>query len=532
MSAAANSLLRSDDDRELRHRLAESEAALSLARAKLAKTEDKLNKVLMASQTWLFETGPDLRFTHIVGRLGAMTDLDTARLIGKTFDDLVVDRDDPKVERVLADIRAQKSFRDFVFQVHTADGSHFIRASGKPHRDADDEFTGYRGMGGDVTAQTEANLRAMATHRQLAEAIENIPASLMLFDAEDRIVICNSITKRYFPGAKHLLVPGTPFEDLLRADISSGSVWENNGTVEQWVAKRMKAHRSPGRVLTGLRSDGRWIQVTERRTSDGGTIGIRLDITKLKRTEEELRRKAVELEEYATELKRSNAELEQFAYVASHDLQEPLRMVASYCQLLQRRYGDKLDQDAIEFIGYAVDGATRMQRLVKDLLAFSHVGRHGHSFETLDMNDLLESTLANLQGAIIDSEAKVELGRLPRITGERVQLTQLFQNLIGNAIKFRRADAPLVRIEAGEPTDGFVQFTVEDNGIGIESEYLERVFLIFQRLHEREKYPGTGIGLAIVKKVIEYHGGHIWIESTPGQGSRFQFTLPVAKEIG
>jgi signal transduction histidine kinase len=255
-------------------------------------------------------------------------------------------------------------------------------------------------------------------------------------------------------------------------------------------------------------------------------------IAKLKEAEEELQRKATALEEQAEELKRSNAELEQFAYVASHDLQEPLRTVSSYCQLLKRRYGEKLGEDAMEFIDFAVDGASRMQQLIKDLLAFSRVGRAGGEFEPLDMNKVVDTALANLSGAISDGGARIERGALPPVIGQRVQLAQMFQNLIGNAIKFRReGEPPVIRIDAAPSDTGLAQFTIEDNGIGIPEEHIERAFVIFQRLHEREKYSGTGIGLAIVKKTVELHGGRIWIESTVGQGSRFHFTLPVAKEL-
>lgn len=254
-------------------------------------------------------------------------------------------------------------------------------------------------------------------------------------------------------------------------------------------------------------------------------------IVKLQTAEEELLRKTRALEDHATELKRSNAELEQFAYVASHDLQEPLRMVSSYCQLLKRRFSDKLGHEGAEFIEFAVDGAQRMQQLIKDLLAFSRVGRAGGAFESLDANQLVQTALANLTSAIADCEAKIEIGVLPKITGQRVQLTQLLQNLIGNAIKFRREVPPLIRITAREPAEGFAEFTVEDNGIGIAAEDIERAFIIFQRLHERDKYGGTGIGLAIVKKVVEHHGGRIWIESELGAGSRFHFTLPIVEEM-
>lgn len=207
-------------------------------------------------------------------------------------------------------------------------------------------------------------------------------------------------------------------------------------------------------------------------------------------------------------------------------------MVASYCQLLQRRYNEKLDKDANEFIGFAVEGANRMQRLINDLLSYSRIGRKGGDPAPFEFADAVAGALANLKAAISDSGAIVNVGALPRVVGVRMQLTQLMQNLVGNAIKFQREGVtPTITISA--TVEGAMShIVVEDNGIGIEPQYLERVFLIFQRLHERNKYPGTGIGLAIAKKVIEYHGGRIWIESTPGQGSRFHFTLPADIQNG
>ncbi|MBV8890091.1 MAG: PAS-domain containing protein [Alphaproteobacteria bacterium] len=505
------------------------EALLAATEVKLAEVEDTLADALHASLTWIFETGADLRFINLIGHVQEITGLNPKRLLGQTIEYLMIDRGDPQIEAMLGDIRGHKPYRDFLYRISTPGGLRYIRASGSPRYDSNGRFCGYRGTARDVTAQLDAENRAAATYQRFAEAIESIPASLMLFDADDRIVICNDATKRYFPGAQHLLVPGTRFEDLLRADIASGNVWKSGTDVEKWIRSRMKRHRSAKAVLTGQLKGGRWIQVIERRTSDGGTIGIRMDITKLKRKEQQLKRKAQELEEHSRELQRSNTELEQFAYVASHDLQEPLRMVASYCQLLQRRYRDKLDQDAGEFIAYAVEGASRMQRLINDLLSYSRVGRKGGAFEPLAAADLVKAALANLQGAIADSAAHIDVDELPRINGERTQLVQLFQNLIGNAIKFRREEPPRIRITSSIE-NGFARFIVADNGIGIEREYVERVFLIFQRLHERSRYPGTGIGLAIAKKVIDRHGGRIWIESVPGRGSQFQFTLPLASK--
>jgi signal transduction histidine kinase len=410
----------------------------------------------------------------------------------------------------------------------THDGERHIRISGTPLHDPSSAFRGYHGIISDVTSMIEAEERAATHYRRFHEAIECVPISLMLFDADDRLVICNSATQHFFPGAKEKLAPGATFEELLRADIESGHLWKVDMSIDDWITQRVARHRAANTDVVGALPDGRWIQVIERPTTDGGVIGIRVNISELKQKEAELEETTRQLEEHGRELKRSNTELEQFAYVASHDLQEPLRMVGSYCQLLKRRYAGKLDGDADEFIEFAVEGANRMQRLINDLLNYSRVGRRGEAFQALPAGDLVKIALGNLQAAIADGGATVEVGELPQVVGDRTLLAQLFQNLIGNAIKFRRDEPPVVRI-AAVVDGGFAEFTVEDNGIGIEREYVDKVFLIFQRLHDRDKYAGTGIGLAIVKKVVEYHGGKIWIESEPGQGSRFQFTLPTAQ---
>ena len=245
---------------------------------------------------------------------------------------------------------------------------------------------------------------------------------------------------------------------------------------------------------------------------------LELEVTERKRTEAMLNIRS-------QELARSNTELGQFAYVASHDLQEPLRMVASYLQLVDTRYREHLDADAREFIEYAVDGAKRMQVLINDLLAYSRIGTQGQAFQPADCEAVLQTAMLNLQLAIRESGAQITHDPLPTLMGDATQLAQLFQNLLGNALKFRREESPKIHIRAGLK-DGFWCLSVRDNGIGIEAKYFDRIFVVFQRLHGRVAYPGTGIGLAICKKIVERHGGKIWVESEFGKGSTFHFTIP------
>jgi light-regulated signal transduction histidine kinase (bacteriophytochrome) len=262
-------------------------------------------------------------------------------------------------------------------------------------------------------------------------------------------------------------------------------------------------------------------------------MGTCLDITERKRVAEQLRhfskeleQKVKELDKAVMDLKRSNQELEQFAYVASHDLQEPLRMVSSYTQLLERRYKDKLDQDAIDFINFAVDGANRMQHLINDLLEFSRVTTKGKPMVKLDLSDVLGQAVANLHNKIQETGSMIVNDDLPLAYGDEGQLVRVFQNLLDNAMKFIGGESPRINISAKTIEDK-VQISIADNGIGIDKIYSERVFTIFQRLHTKADYPGTGIGLAICKRTIERHGGKIWFESEPGKGTTFCFTLNI-----
>ncbi|GAA2673004.1 sensor histidine kinase [Actinoplanes palleronii] len=263
---------------------------------------------------------------------------------------------------------------------------------------------------------------------------------------------------------------------------------------------------------------------------DGMRRQIAAELTEVREARAEVVAINEELQAKAEELTRSNRDLEQFAYVASHDLQEPLRKVASFCQLLQRRYAGQMDERADQYIGFAVDGAQRMQRLINDLLAFSRIGRITAGFKQVDLAKVLPEVTSQLEARTAEADGTVTLADLPVVEGEEPLLTTLFANLIGNSLKFRRPDVPPVITVSAERDGDFWKINVRDNGIGIEREFADKVFVIFQRLHPRDAYEGTGIGLAIVKKIVEYHGGRIWLDLDVAQGSSIWFTMPAVPE--
>jgi signal transduction histidine kinase len=369
------------------------------------------------------------------------------------------------------------------------------------------------------------NESAPATARKLRlVVVEDNPSDVELvkyalkkgaFDAECTVVQ----TAEDFRNALH----GNGYEIVL-ADYSLPA-WNGLETVE---VLRQEGLDVPVIVVSGALGDMRAVECIKQGAADYVLKDhlLRLpDAVWRALREKKLRDDNRQAEE---ELARSNRDLEQFAYVASHDLQEPLRMVATYTQLLAERYQGKLDENADKYIHYAVDGAMRMQTLVQDLLAFSRVGREGNIAILVDVNLAVQAALINLQGTIQDSNAQVQFGELPSIVAEQSQLTQLFQNLISNAIKFRGKEPPRITISA-EKRDREWVLSVADNGIGIAPEYAETIFVIFKRLHTQEEYAGSGIGLAICKKVVEQHSGRIWMESEPGKGSTFKVALPVRR---
>lgn len=351
--------------------------------------------------------------------------------------------------------------------------------------------------------------------RLFAQVFESNIEGVLIVDKGARILHANR---------KVTAISGFSAEEIAGKNLETLFSAHQPGAFAQ-IWDKVKEHGHwQGEVLhqgKGGRDYPAWMNVSGVKGDDGKTTHYVVefsDITRYKEAQEALRRRT-------EELARSNQELEQFAYVASHDLQEPLRMVASFTQLLARRYQGKLGEDADEFIHYAVDGATRMQSLINDLLAYSRVGTHAKPFEPTDAKLALERALRNLKLVIGESGAEIMHEPLPTVLADLSQLTQLFQNLIGNAVKFRGGEAPRIQISAVSQEKEWL-FEVRDNGIGIAPESAERIFVIFQRLHAKEEYPGTGIGLAVCKKIVERHGGRIWVESEPGSGAAFCFTLP------
>jgi PAS domain S-box-containing protein len=363
--------------------------------------------------------------------------------------------------------------------------------------------------------------------RKLAEqrfrmAVESSPSAMIMADTKGIVQLVNGETERMFGYAQGELI-GKPIEILIPANLRVSHVKDRAG----YAANPSQRNMGAGRDLRGVRKDGSEVAVEIGLNPILTREGTMVMASVVDVTERKLREQL--LNDRAEELQRSNAELEQFAYVASHDLQEPLRMVASYAELLAERYQGKLDAKADKYIGYAVDGAKRMQRLVNDLLSFSRAGRAETTAQPTDFNRLMADVLKSLDHAITSKGAKVEAAILPVVVSDAQQMSQVFQNLISNAIKFHGQTPPVVTIGV-EPFGSGWKFSVSDNGIGIEEQYSERIFQMYQRLHDRTSYEGNGIGLPIAKKIVERHGGRIWFESVPGRGTTFFFTLPQNQE--
>jgi PAS domain S-box-containing protein len=379
----------------------------------------------------------------------------------------------------------------------------------------------------DISERKKAESALAGSEAKLRIIFATMADGIVIVDLDEKVADCNEAILRLTQRSREEMI-GKPFVDLLLPEFRSlisdarkllvGAIFvrtEPNSGKKGIIRTDFQLIRRTGESVD-MEADISSIE--DAAGQPAGFLIVARDITERKQME-------YQLDSTLADLQRSNAELEQFAYVTSHDLQEPLRMITSYIQIIEEDYKGKLDADADEYIAFVVEGAKRMHTLVNDLLAYSRVGTRGEPFMPISLSSVLSAATANLEVAIEESHAVVTNDPLPTVAGDESQLIQLFQNLLGNAIKFRSDASPLIQIGV-EKTNGDWKLSVRDNGIGIDMKYAERIFVVFQRLHAREEYPGTGIGLAVVKKIVERHGGRIWVESEPANGSTFYFTLP------
>jgi len=370
----------------------------------------------------------------------------------------------------------------------------------------------------DISVRKAADAHLVRMEARYRELLEAAPDAMVVINQAGLIVLMNLQAEKQF-GYKREEAIGKDVTSIIPVGFAERLVADGMRSAQESVEQQIGS----GIELIARRRDGSEFPIEIMLSPLGGEQGILVtaairDITKRKNADAYLLRKV-------EELNRSNEELGQFAYIASHDLQEPLRMVASYTELLARRYKGKLDSDADEFMAYAVDGAHRMQQLIKDLLTYSRVATNERRLRETSSQDALTHALHNLRAAIADANAHITSDPMPTVFADATQLVQVFQNLISNAIKYQSHGAPRVHISAAQTGTGGWIISIQDNGLGIEKQYFEKIFGMFQRLHQRDEFSGTGIGLAVCKKIIEQHGGRIWVTSEPGEGSLFQFTL-------
>jgi len=370
----------------------------------------------------------------------------------------------------------------------------------------------------DISVRRAAESHLVQMEARYRGLLEAAPDAMVVVNQAGEIVLLNLQAEKQFGYHRDELI-GQKVKNLIPDGFEERLIADALRSTEDALAQQI----GTGVELDARRKDGSEFPIEIMLSPLEGAEGIL--VTAAIRDITTRRAAAVHLQSKLEELSRSNEELEQFAYIASHDLQEPLRMVASFTQLLSRRYAGKLDSNADEYIAFAVDGANRMQQLIQDLLAYSRVGTKGKGLFSTSSEDALKQAILNLRGAIEGSGAVVTHDPLPQVMADGTQLVQLFQNLVGNAIKYQGAGTPLIHIAAVNSGKRRSTFSVKDNGLGIEPRYFERIFGMFQRLHKREEFAGTGIGLAICKKIVERHGGNITVESQPGHGSTFHFSL-------
>lgn len=492
---------------------------IKLAQEALAYEKDLLHTLMENIPDMIFYKDKDGLFTRINSSLARAFAIESPNdALGKTdYDFFMKSYAEQSFQSEQKIIETGKPLIGDTSQTKWPDGmTRWVSMTKVPIRDGQGRVIGLVGVGRDISDMKGVEERLRESEERYKILYDEAPIGYHEVDTDGIIQQVNRTEAEMLGYLADDMVGSCMIDYILPSQKT-----ESKDVFDQKIKKQLPLKPFE---LTYLRSDGKPLEalIEERLVQDtnGHVVGMRSvlqDISERKIAEKKLQK-------LTEELKKSNSELEQFAYIASHDLQEPLRMVASYVQLLERRYKDKLDEDALEFISYAVDGAHRMQGLIHDLLLYSRVGTKGKDFEDVDTNEILSRVIRDLQIMVQEKEATIESDSLPGIKADGRQIGQLFQNLIANAMKFCKDKKPVIQIKAVEKGSQVI-FSVKDNGIGIDPEFHERIFMIFQRLHKRDEYEGTGIGLAVCKKIVERHGGRIWIESEAGQGATFNFSI-------
>ncbi len=513
------------DEAERAERLRGETAALRHERDRLSllsdvvkESSERYREYSEAAADWFWESDAEQRFTFFSSSFEAVMDVSSDELMGKRSWDIVSERmeiDSDQWQAHIADLTAQRPFRDFKYWLEDGTGrARWIKVNGLPRFDENGVFIGYRGTGSDITAAVE-NAHRM---HMLNRAVEQSPVSIVITDLKADIQYVNGSFLKVTGYSMDEVIGRNP--RILKSDKTAPEVYE-----AMWAALSM-GEKWEGE-LANRRKNGElyWEMATIQpiQNIEGvitNYLAIKTDVTEQKQA-------AAKLAELVEELRRSNEELEQFAYVASHDLRQPLRMISAYLGLLEKKLGASFDQDSRDFFGFALDGAKRLDRMIVDLLEYSRIGRISTPMAPVDLGQVVADSIRHLEVAIAESGAGIVVpDALPTISGDANELLRLFQNLIANAIKYMpEGRSPSIEVICRDAGGEWV-LGVRDNGIGIAAEDLKRVFGIFQRLVAREQYEGTGIGLAVCRKIVEHHGGRIWVESEMGAGSTFLIALP------
>ncbi len=504
---------------------------ISLRQRELADSRERFTDFARASGDWFWETDAQGRFTWMSDGVERAVGVAARWHYGKRREDLAAASRDIDAEPWRSHLRTlarREAFRDFRYLRQGPDREQWLSTNGVPRFDAAGEFLGYRGSASDVTHLVQAEQRASRAETMLVGAVEALNENVIVTDAEDRIALINAAGRASNRGLTGRIV-GMRYEDFLRKGAALGYYPGAEGAEEAWIAERIDQRRRGGGRIEVRRQDGRWTLVSDRALDTGGIVTVALDITELKQAQQELhelnQRLERRVEERTAELRRALREQESFSYTVSHDLRAPLRAINGFASILLSDHEASLPEEARRLLSRVASNAIRMGELIDGVLELSRLGRTELQATQVSMAVLVRSVSEQLREGRAAYPVPV-IGALPDASGDPLLLRQVWQNLLGNAFKFSSgAREPRVEV-AGRAEPGRVVYWVRDNGVGFDMAYADKLFGVFQRLHGADEFSGSGVGLAIVKRAIERHGGETWAEGRPGEGATFYFSIP------